>query len=219
MMMGSQVMVESAHIRHKSSVIVSGPSGSGKTEFIYKLLLNKDTKIIPPPEIIVYCYGIYQKRYDDMRGNIGGIIFVKGLVDIEKLDTTKRHLLILDDLMGKCDEDKLCDIFTRGCHHANTTCVYVTQNLFHQSPKSRTISLNAKYFILFKSPRDAKQVSYLADQIYPQKRDKIYFMSAYTDATSTSYSYLFVDLTQMTDDAYRLRGDIFGETESIYIRE
>ena len=48
------------------SISVSGTTGAGKTTWIYKLLLNKDDMIDPPPTKIVYHYGIWQDLYAEM---------------------------------------------------------------------------------------------------------------------------------------------------------
>jgi hypothetical protein len=61
------------------------------------------------------------------------------------------------------------ELFTKGSHHRNNSLVLITQNLFHQGPSSRDISLNSKYIVVFKNPRDNTQIVHLARQVYPEK--------------------------------------------------
>jgi hypothetical protein len=47
---------------------------------------------------------------------------------------------------------KVSELFTKGSFHRNIILVLITQNLFHQGPSSRDISLNSKYIVVFKNP-------------------------------------------------------------------
>jgi GTPase SAR1 family protein len=207
-----------AHIKHKSTMILAGPSGSGKTNFIIQLLRNRH-KIVPSPEVIIYCYGVWQTAYEEIQREMPDVLFVKGLVSTEKLNTEKRHLLIMDDLINHVDMGALSDIFTRESHHRNISAIFVTQNMFLQGKNTRTISLNTKYFVIFNSPRDKRQIQCLAYQMFTNKKEIEYFMSAYRQATEKPYGYLFIDLTQDTPSDCRLRTDIFSDREIIYIKD
>src|SRR5271163_4447515 len=90
------------------------------------------------------------------------------------------------------------NIFTRISHHANTSVIFITQNLFHAGKETRTITLNSQCLVLFKNVRDKSQIAYLARQMYPGK--SAHMVEGYSDATSEPYSYLFVDLKPCTDD-------------------
>ena len=48
-----------------SPIMVSGPTGSGKTYFTHKLL--KNNMFTKPVKSILYCYGVYQKYFDEMK--------------------------------------------------------------------------------------------------------------------------------------------------------
>jgi hypothetical protein len=76
------------------------------------------------------------------------------------------------------------------------------------------MNLNTHYLVLFKSPRDASQVATLARQMYPGKSR--FVLEAFGDATKKPYGYLFVDLKPDTDDAYRIRTNIFPDDERQY---
>ena len=102
---------------------------------------------------------------------------------------------------------RVTDIFTKYSHHLNISVIFVTQNFFYKN--NRTMSLNAHYLFLFRNPRDASQIAFLARQMYPGNSK--YMLKAYQDATSSPYSYLVVDLKADTDDRHRLRSGIFSD--------
>ena len=102
------------------------------------------------------------------------------------------------------NDDMAADLFTEGAHHHK--CIFIIQNLFFQGKQSRTISVNANYFILMKNLRDR--------QVYPRKSH--IFSEAYERATMRAHGYLVVDLYPATSDSCRLRTDIFpGENNQI----
>jgi hypothetical protein len=47
--------------------------------------------------------------------------------------------------MDSAYSTKVSELFTKGSHHRNISLVLITQNLFHQRPSVRDISLNSKY--------------------------------------------------------------------------
>ena len=133
------------------------------------------------------------------------------LTDVEELESC---LLVLDDMMDSLDSG-VADLFTKGSHHKNISVIAVTQNVFHQSRFQRTISLNTHYMVLFKNPRDASLIQYLARQMYP--KDPEYLVQVYERVmTLGPYSYLFIDLRQETPDNMRLRTNILEDEEQYY---
>ena len=198
-------------LKHPFTCIVAGPSGSGKTVFTTRLIENAKTLIEPAPERILWCYGIYQTFFNDVKN----VEFHEGLPNLEVFDGKQRTLLILDDLMHETD-DRVSQIFTRVSHHKNVSVLYLTQNLFYGSKQNRTMNLNSHYLVLFKNARDATQISHLAGQMYPGKSK--FMIESYRDATSKPFSYLLVDLKPDTEDRFRLRSNIFpGETHYVYL--
>ena len=149
------------NFKHPFTAIIAGPSGSGKTVFTRKLIDHASIMIDPPPQRIVWCYGIYQPFFNQMRN----IEFIEGIPDVNIFDGQQRTLLILDDLMHETD-DRVSQIFTRVSHHKSLSVLYLTQNLFYKSKQNRTMSLNAHYLVLFKNPRDATQIANLEAQMY-----------------------------------------------------
>ena len=124
----------------------------------------------------------------------------------------------MDDLMTSTD-DRVVDFFTKISHHRNLSVVYLTQNLFfYKNQQTRTVSLNSHYIVLFKNARYATDVANLARQMYPGK--SAFMFEAFKNATSASYGYLLIDLTQKTDHKLRLRTGIFpGDVQYVYLRK
>ena len=202
-----------SRLAHPFTCIVSGPTGSGKSVFTLKLIEHAQEIISPPPERILFCYGEYQKIFD----NYPGVEFHDGLPELTSFDGKKRTLLVMDDLMTSTD-DRVVDIFTKISHHRNLSVVYLTQNLFYKNKQTRTLSLNSHYIVLFKNARDATQVANLARQMYPGK--STFMIEAFKNATSAPYGYLLIDLKQETDDKLRLRTGIFpGDVQYVYLRK
>ena len=131
-------------------------------------------------------------------------------------DIDKKKLLVLDDLMRESSScDVILDLFTKGSHHKNISVIFITQNIFHKGKSQRDISLNTKYLVIFKNPRDRAQIQHLARQVYPE--DPRFLQEAYIDATRSPHSYLFLDLSQDTSDEFRVRGCIFPTDAVNYV--
>ena len=195
---------------HPFTAIVSGPTGCGKTQFTLRLIKHARTMISPPPQRIVWCFGVYQQLFSD----VTGVEFHEGIPSLDTFDGQQRTLLVLDDLMQETDS-RVTSIFTKISHHKNVSVIYLTQNLFYGSKQNRTISLNSQYFVLYKNVRDANQAAYLARQMYPGK--SAFMVDAFKDATKQPYSYLLVDLRPESDERFRLRTNIFpGEMTHVY---
>ena len=205
-------------LKHNFSAIISGPSLSGKSSFVHLLLQLGEQMIDGAPEKILYCYGAYQPLFDQMKQELPHITFVEGLPgDIqEMLDPRYRNLLVIDDLMSELCSDKLMTrLLTKGRHN-NLSVIFIVHNLFYQGKEMRTISLNASYFVIFKSPRGHSQIVNLAKQVFPSNNK--FLMEAYKDATSRPFSYLFLDFRSSTPSEFRVRTNIFpGETQYAYV--
>ena len=175
----------------------------------------------PSPKKKLYCYGIWQKFFDEMEKSIDNIEFYEGLPTKETLDElasqNTKVLLILDDLFNKVvSSQDIAEVFTSGCHHRGFSCIFITQNVFNQGKYARTLALNSSYLIIFRNVRDGSQMARLGRQLFPQTGK--YFLEAYNDSTSTPYGYLIVDLTCSSDNRFRLRTKVFpGEECFIYV--
>ena len=192
--------------------MISGPTQSGKTNFTFELLNSLPALVSPAPTKIIWCYGEWQEKLRDLPKSV---VLAEGLTGILDIDPQERNLLILDDLMNEAGEDsEVSELFTKGSHHRNLSVVFITQNLFHQGKKMRTISLNAHYFVLFKNPRDAGQIRHLASQLFPGQTK--YLIDAYKQATSKPHGYLLLDLTQSTPDNRRVLSDVLPHEEGYF---
>ena len=196
---------------HPFTSIVAGPTGCGKTTFVVSLLRHSLTLINLPPEKITWCYGEWQPLYSTLSTIHTNLECVEGLPDVSSFDSKNRNLVVIDDLMSETDE-RVNKLFTKKSHHCNTSVIYLVQNLFPKGKESRTISINAQYMVLFKNPRDNKQVVNLAKQMYPGRVK--YMQDAFRDATSVPHGYLFVDLKQSTPEHLRLRSNILPDSKT-----
>ena len=199
-----------------SSIMVCGSTGSGKTMWIKKYIENMDYLYDgKQPKEILYCYGVYQSIYDEMKEipNIN-IMFREGLPSTDEImdfaEDGVHKLIILDDISHQVVESRDIELlFTQYCHHKCLSCIFVQQNLFQQGKYSKTIAMNCWYLILFENVRDKMQISYLARQVFPGKNKS--FMNVYKDATSKPFSYLLMDFSPNIKDKYRLRSGIFPD--------
>ena len=194
------------------NVIVCGSTGSGKTYFIYELLKQVNGVFKHKPVTILYCQGVWQELYDDMKAAIPLIQFIDGLPSKEMMETWSwkipgHKVLIIDDLLRQASKsDDMVDLFTKFSHHLNFSVFFIVQNLFSGGKQFRTIALNAHYLCLFKNKRDEMQVQTLGRQIMPGKT--AYFLDAYRKATSRNYGYLLIDVSPHSNPQYKLRTNI-----------
>ena len=97
----------------------------------------------PQPSQILYCYGAWQSLFHSPHN----VLFHEGVPDKKQL--SDGMLLIIDDLMGAVNQ-RVVDIFTKYSHHIDVSALFLSQNIFNKN--LRTITLNAHYLIIFKSP-------------------------------------------------------------------
>ena len=200
-----------------SSILISGATSSGKTQWTYRLLQNLNT-FETPPDAILFCYGVWQSLYDDIEA-VPNVKLYQGLPNNldEWCPDAKHRIIIIDDLMDKVVNDiNMSLLFTQGCHHKHISTIYITQNLFLQGKYARTISLNTQYMILFRSLRDASQITILGRQLFPGKSKLL--TQVYEDVMKNPYSYLVIGNSPHGHAEYRLRTNIFpDEYPLIYI--
>ena len=106
---------------------------------------------------VLFYYAEWQDSYQqEMRLSIGEIEFREGLPQPGDYsnDNEKKKLIVLDDLICESSSDIVLDLFTKGSHHKNISVIFITQNIYYKGKAQRDISLNTKYLILFKNPRD-----------------------------------------------------------------
>jgi hypothetical protein len=113
---------------------------------------------------------------------------------------------------GKSNARHFANIFTKGSHHRNITVVIMIQNLFE--PGYRTISVNGHYQVVFKNPRDQRQVLVFGSQAFPGRAD--FIKDAYADATKNAYSYIMFDLHPTTPDELRVKANVTSNAVTVY---
>jgi hypothetical protein len=173
-------------LQHPITLIFAGPSSCGKSTIVMKLLVCRK-QLCDVIENIVVSVKITPRIISK------NVTFFKGVPDFENPENVTT-LIVLDDLMDSAYSTKVSQLFTKGSHHRNISLVLITQNLFHQGPSPRDISLNIKYIVVFKNPRDKTQIAHLAPQVYPENISS--FHKTYLDVCKDPHSYLFLDFTQ-----------------------
>lgn len=191
--------------------ICAGPSFSGKSSFAIQFIKNIN-KICSPPYFheIIWCLSEISAAPKELEGIV---TFHKGIPDFENIPSEPK-LLILDDLMREAYSPQVSDLFSKYSHHRMLSVLLVTQNLFHQARGARDISLNTKFIVLFKNPREKNQVAHLARQVYPENWRGLH--QAFLDATKQAFGHLVLDLCQDTPDLLRFRTNIFDEFPLVY---
>jgi hypothetical protein len=196
-------------LEHPFTLIVAGPSACGKSTFVIRLIECREQLCDTVFKNIVWCHSENNAPH-----HLKDVSFVTGVPEFENPENVPT-LIVLDDLMDSAYSKKVSELFTRGSHHRNISLVLITQNLFHQGPSSRDISLNSKYIVVFKNPRDKTQIVHLARQVYPENISS--FHKIYLEACKDPHSYLFLDLTQSINDLLRFRTKIFpGEITEVF---
>lgn len=194
--------------------MVSGPSFAGKTSLVVEIINNARDITNVDFKKIIWCYSekssvtsVLRSITNDQKEKIQ---FVKGVPDEFENEENVPQLIILDDLMNEASTAKrVAELFTRGSHHKCLSVILITQNVFFRGPFTRDISLNAKYIIHFKSPRDSLQFSHLARQIYAENsRDLV---RVYKEICKQPHGYIFLDLTQDVHHLLRFRTNILDK--------
>ena len=206
--------------RTPANFYICGQSQSGKSYLVRSMLCHLDELFHPVPNKVIYCYGEYQKEFDELSKTLPLVEFIEGFPSnlYEMTEGCENSLVILDDLMSQCSNDqRMSDLFTRGSHHRGISVLFLTQNLFPPGKLSRTISLNSHYMIIFRNPRDSLGIATLARQMYPKNSE--YLLESFNDATTRPYGYLLLDLHQLTPENIRLRTNILpNEKQIVYIQ-
>ena len=209
-----------------SSTMVIGPSMAGKTVLTLDILRNATEMYTVPPKNIIYAFGVYQKVFTQLETELNNITFHEGLPTKEMIESLgseeeeDHSLMVIDDLMDEiCKSAEMCALFTRDVHHRRISVIMITQNIYHQSKYSRTISLNTSYLILMKTCRDLQQIYHLSRQMFPSTPKRL--LEAYEDATRRPRGYLVVNnLTGSGDEDVRLSTNILPkDTLVLYTRK
>ena len=206
-----------------ANIIVASRTGGGKTHLVYQILKHASAMFEILPERIIYCYNVYQTPlFDQMKKEIQGIQFVQGIPKREDLNewnkiTPGHKVIVLDDLLQRASaSNDIVDLFCVLSSHMNFTVLFLVQNVFGDSKRLRTISLNAHYFIIFKTQRHQMQVQTLGTQMFPG--ETTFFMDAYKRSVVRLYGYLLIDIHPRGNPSYTLRTNILPNEITIVYR-
>ena len=188
---------------------VVGPSGCGKSQLIFAMLNAKTFQ--PTFEKIYFFYQQYQSLYKEMQEKLKFTEFVP-CIDFDLISKLSNCLLIFDDSCEEIYEDKSFLKIAVSGRHKKLHVIFVKHNLFHQSKQSRTIDLNTTHLVLFNSPRDVQQISFLGKQL--NKTD--FLRDAYQKATQEPFGHLLIDLDSKTSDSLRFCSNIVGPAPTIF---
>lgn len=203
-------------IRNSCTVAYKGSTMTGKTTHLFKLLANRmNPHVFTRPELnqrVLYCYGSYQPKFDEVKERDPHITFHRGLPEKDfKHYLPEGGIVVLDDVMNDAVNDpRVSDLFTKGAHHDNITPITLEQNMFPQGRGGRTQRLNTQYLFLFKNPTDHLGPRIFARQAFPKDRQENFFR-AFEEATQRPYGYLMLDMHPLTSDAHRLRTDVIPD--------
>lgn len=196
-------------------MIISGSSGVGKSTRLANIIKNRDQIIDGKLEKVIYC----AKFLSSMPESIHSEEIVSFYPDLQTSEMFqnadgKNLLIVIDDLMDSAMSSEIVsDIFTQG-RNRNVSVILLSQNLFQQGSKSRSISLNSNFMIIFKNVRDSSSIIHLAKQICPgHSKD---FSNMFINNVNQPFSYLLLDFTPTTADVFRFRENIFSDCPSVF---
>jgi hypothetical protein len=187
---------------------ISGLSGSGKTQLLYQMLAQNT--FLPRPEKIYLFYQHFQEIYRKMQFEFN--LELVPCIDFDMVEKLENCLLIFDDSCEEIYDDKrFVKIATAG-RHKNVHVIYVKHNIYHRSKHSKTIDLHNTHLILFKSPRDENQISFLGHQLGDSK----FIKACYQKATQDPFGHLLIDFDPKTSDGLRYCSNITGPGPSVF---
>jgi hypothetical protein len=201
-----------------------GPPAAGKTHFIIQLLENMDRLVDKTFNYIYWFYGQYNHTVEQLEKYSPILKTIQGIPDsLESYIHSKNEitgeiqhgLLIFDDLMLAVSQNDEIEKIAANCRHANISWVVLLQNLFHHGKARITLLRCCHYLVLFKNPLDMTVGQILARRILPGNSD--IFIKIFEKATHKPNGYLFVDGQQTTPDKARLRTDIFGPYQRVFV--
>lgn len=190
------------------NLLCAGPTLAGKSSLIIDLINNiPNGSIVPEIKKVIWCHAEVNAHPKGI--SFENILYKNGIPEEFENKENIPTLIVLDDFMLEASSSaQICELFTKGSHHRNLSVILITQNIFHRGSFSRDISLNSKYLVVFKNPRDRSQFLHLARQLYPENPSEL--VKVYKEATSLPHGYLLIDLAQETPEALRFRTQIFN---------
>ena len=187
---------------------VCGPSCCGKTELIFQILPRNT--FYPKFESIYYFYQHEQPKFSSIERDLN--IFFTNFSGFEFISQLENCLLVFDDSCEEIFNDKEFSKLATAGRHRNISVIHVKHNLFQQSKWSRTIDLNTTHIILFKSPRDIQQFTYIGKQLNNTK----FLKESYELSANLPFGHLLIDLDQKISDFLRYCSNIVQPGPTIF---
>ena len=174
---------------------VCEPSCCGKTELIFKMLLVGT--FFPEFQTIYYFYQHDQPKFQSLEKKLN--IHFKKLYNFELISELENYHFVFDDSCEEIFNDKEFSMLATAGPHRNISVIYFKHNFFQQSRWSRTIDLIKTHIILFKSPRDTQQISFVGRQL----NNSQFLKESYELASKKPFGHLLFDLDPKTSDVFR----------------
>ena len=190
---------------------VCRPSCCGKTEL--KFQINLRNTFYPKFKSIYYFYQHEQPKYSSIERNLK--IFFTKFSGFDFISQLKNCLLVFGVSCEEIFNDKEFSKLATAGRHRKISVLYVKHNLFQQSKWSRTIVLNTAHIILFKSPRDIQQITYIGKQL----NNPSFLEESYELAAKLPFGHLLFDSDPKTSDSLRYCSNIvqLGQTFFVYL--
>ena len=186
------VKIENDKLSLPFRIILSGSSGAGKTHFASQLLKNASL-FEGNIEFIYYFHPCYLEEapVDWHETMAVPVSYQTGLPSLEQLTSMpKNSVVVLDDLMKKCNESEVIDQLFRvlsGKRHLSV--MLMTQNYFGQGPFARNIRNSCNYSVLMRNCCDATINRRAVKAMGLTKA----FNKAEEECKEKEYPYIFID--------------------------
>jgi A32 protein len=172
-------------LQQEYQLLKHGFSNGLTKESVASILMNQHQfKGLPIPQLM--------KKYAELHKQAGGITVtltdkVNELIPPDKLDKSKKHLIIFDDCITNANQKTLGSFFNKGRHNSCNS-IYLSQSYFDLD---RMIRLNSNMLILFKLNQRNKADVY--NSVIGTIMDKQKFYSLADNTWSNKYSYIVID--------------------------
>jgi hypothetical protein len=210
------VKVENEKLAMPFRMILSGSSGAGKTHFAGELLKNSnlfDGKI----DFIYYFHPCYLEEapvdwHESMKVPVS---YQTGLPTMELLTSMPPNsVIVLDDLMKKCNESETIDqLFRVLSGKRKLSVMLMTQNYFGQGHFARNIRNSCNYSVLMRNCCDATINRRAVKAMGLTKA----FNLAELECKEKEYPYIFIDQsTKGQVTGYQIYTNIFDHYRKCY---
>ena len=195
------------------TMVITGPTQAGKSSKCANLLKMRNEMMDKSPDLIIWYYKLWQPSFDtfDKMGIVNE--WINKLPTLEELEEKTSpykdkngSLVVIDDFMLHLTPD-IAELYTTLSHANSVSCCILTQNLFNRDPVFRNISLQTRYLLVCRNPRDMSQIVHLGKQLAPGNVK--FFAEVFRHATRMAYGYLFMDFHQECPEALKFRTRIF----------